>query len=153
MKNDILNNDIAFSSMLDAIEIMNEDEEHIAEVARELDLLKRKKEKDFKRVRQYAANYFTEDKISELHRLNQDVLKSSDFNKEEYIEIFSDNTKIRIGDIDFLIEIQNNIIEVQEKLNSNKELSSEDQVQVRGVAKIMSTIADILSRKDGANND
>ena len=139
--------------MLDAIEVMNEDEEDIAEVTRKLELLKRKKEKDFKKVCQYAANYFTKDKISELHRLNQEVLKSPDFNQEEYIEIFSDNTKIKIGDIDFLVEIQSNIIEVQEKLNSNKELSYEDQIQVRGVAKIMSTIADILSRKDGANND
>lgn len=34
MKNEILNNDIAFSSMLDAIEVMNEDEEDIAEVTR-----------------------------------------------------------------------------------------------------------------------
>lgn len=34
MKNEILNNDIAFSSMLDAIEVMNEDKEDIAEVTR-----------------------------------------------------------------------------------------------------------------------
>lgn len=153
MKNDIENNDIAFSSMLDALEIVNEDEKHIADIVREFKIYKTKKDNDLKRVRQYAANYFTKEKISELHRLCLEVLKSADFNEEDYIEKFSDATKIRIDDINFLIEIQNNIIEVQEKLNSNKVLSPEDQIQISGMSKIMSVIADILSRKDGANDD
>lgn len=153
MKNEIRNNDIALLSMLEVMEIVNEDDKQIAEIARQLELNKSKKENDIKRLCQYAANYYTKEKISELHRLDKDVLKSSDFNEEDYIKKFSDATQINVDDINFLMEIEKNIIEVQEKLNSNKVLSSEDQVQVRGMSKIMSMIADILSRKDGAIND
>ena len=42
---------------------------------------------------------------------------------------------------------------MQEKLNSNAELSDEAKAHVKGMAKIMSIIADILSRKDEANDD
>lgn len=153
MDKEIQNDDKIFSSMREALDILNEDERHIADITRELESYEIKKDNDFKKVRQYAANYFTKEKISELHKLYVDVLKSSDFSEDIFIEKFSDATKIKIDDINFLIEIQNNIIEVQEKLSSNEVLSSDNQIQVRGMSKIMSAIADILSRKDGANYD
>lgn len=151
MENKIGNNDPAFSSMLEAIDIMNTDQENIANLTRDLNQLEEKIKCDLKKVQQYAANYFTKDKIIEMHRLCLEVLKTSCFNEDEYIEKFSDSTKFDISDINFLIELQNNIIEVQEKLNSNSELSKEEQIQIKGLARIMHIFADILSRKDGAN--
>ena len=118
-----------------------------------LEQLKKKKERDIKKVHQYAANYFTKEKISELYRLSLEVLKSSPFNIDDYIKRFSDTSNFDIDDIDFLIQLQYNIVEVQEKLNSNAELSDEAKAHVKGMAKIMSIIADILSRKDEANDD
>lgn len=80
-------------------------------------------------------------------------MKSSPFNIDDYIKRFSDTSNFDIDDIDFLIQLQYNIVEVQEKLNSNAELSDEAKAHVKGMAKIMSIIADILSRKDEANDD
>lgn len=153
MDNKIQNNDIAFLSLQDAIEIVNENEVRIAEKKRELSMLEVERENNIKKARQYAANYFTKEKILELHKLNEEVLKSSDFDEKIYIEMFSDSTKIGMGDISFLTDLQNNIIEVQEKLDSNRVLSAEEQIQLKGLSKVMSTIADILLRKGGANND
>lgn len=153
MDNEIQNNDIAFSNMLNELELANEVDKRIADIVREYNGYQIKKDDHLKRVRQYAANYFSKEKISELHRLCLEVLKSSEFNEEDYIEKFSDATKIEIDDINFLIEIQNNIIEIQENLNSNMVLSSDDHPQIKGMSKIMSAIADILARKDGANDD
>lgn len=153
MENEIRNNDIALLSMLEARADMNDDDRQMAELARKFELCETKKEHDFKRLRQYAAIYFNKEKISELHRLDVDLLKSEDFNEEDYIKKFSDATKIKLDDINFLIDIENNINEVRKKLDSNEVLSSEDEVQIRGISKVMSTIADILSRKDGVNND
>lgn len=150
MENKILNNDKAFLKMQEAIEVMNEDERHIADLMRELETTKLKKADDFKKVRQYSANYYTKEKISEINRLSSEVLKSTYFDEEIYIEKFSDSEKIKLDDIHFLNNILNNIIEVQDELNSDDVLPSNDQSQDKLGSKIMSAVADIFSRKDGA---
>ena len=63
MNNEIYDDNAIFLSMVEAIEITNKDEENIAEVTRNLEQLKKKKERDIKKVHQYAANYFTKEKI------------------------------------------------------------------------------------------
>ena len=75
------------------------------------------------------SNYFTKEKISELYRLSLEVLKSSPFNIDDYIKRFSDTSNFDIDDIDFLIQLQYNIVEVQEKLNSKTEMTDESKGQ------------------------
>ncbi len=150
MENEILNDDKAFLMMQEAIEVMNKDEQHIADLMRELETSKLKKEDDFKKVRQYAANYYTKERISEINRLSVEVLKSTYFDEKIYIDKFSDSEKIKLDDINLMTEILNNIIEVKEGLDSDEVLPSNLRSQVKCWSKVMSIVADIFSGKDGA---
>ena len=49
MNNEIYDDNAIFLSMVEAIEITNKDEENIAEVTRNLEQLKKKKERDIKK--------------------------------------------------------------------------------------------------------
>jgi len=144
MKNKKQNYDRAFELLLQAIEETNEDERRIGEYTKEISKLEEKKKKDTKKANVMAAHYFSEEKISELHKKTVELLKDDDFNEQEYIEEFSDISKIETEHVNFLIERQRELESFEKDFSNELEEPPSNNKMVK--------IANILL-KGGANND
>lgn len=146
MENDKQKQSRALSVLLEAIEETNSNDILIGERKREIERLENKKEKEIRRTRIAAANYFTRERIIELHERSVNLLRCNDFDENEYIQIFSDISTIEIAHIDFLVQRQGEIEAFEASLN--KDLDKPVQIKKT----LMTTLADIFM-KGGANDD
>ena len=146
VENDKQKQSRALSVLLEAIEETNSNDILIGEHKREIERLENKKEKDIRRTRIAAANYFTRERIIELHERSVNLLRCNDFDENEYIQIFSDISTIEIAHIDFLVQRQGEIEAFEASLN--KDLDK--PVQIKKTP--MTTLAGIFM-KGGANDD
>ena len=147
MENDKPKHSRALSVLLEAIEETNSNDILIGEHKREIERLENKKEKDTRKTRIVAANYFTSERIAELHEKSIKLLRCNDFNENEYIQIFSDISTIGIEHIDFLVQRQSEIEDFEASLNNTL-----DDKPVPTKKTAMTTLADIFM-KGGANDD
>lgn len=134
----------AFSILIKSLDELNLNDIRIGELEREIEQWKRKKKEDLRTTYIAAANFFTKEKISELHAKSVELLKCDDFSEEEYISRFSDISKVGLEDIDFLLQRQREIDSFEAALNGT------DQTPSRKTK--LSKLADTLM-KGGANND
>ncbi len=133
----------AFTILIESLDELYSNDIHIGEHEREIILLKKKKSSDLRSVLIAASNYFTEEKIAELHKLSVELLKCNDFSAEEYISRFSDISKVRLEDVDFLTQRQREIESFKARLNRT------DQTPRKQTK--LSILADAFM-KGGANN-
>lgn len=145
METDKQRYDRAFSLLLDAIEEMNSNSIKIGEHEKEIERLRKKQEEELRAAFIIAANCFTREKIIEIHKKSVELLKCNDFNEDEYIQLFSDISRLEYRHIDFLIQRQNEINFHEFKLNDEHDPTQDKK-------SFISTLADIL-KKGGANDD
>lgn len=134
----------AFSILIESIDELNSNDIHIGELEREIERWEKKKETDLRTTLIAAVNFFTKEKITELHTASVELLKCDDFDVEEYIARFSDISTVNRGDIDFLLQRQREINSFEMNLNSPN--------QPQGKKTKLSRLADTFL-KGGANND
>ena len=146
MENDKQKRNRAFSVLLDALEETNSNDILIGEHKREIEKLENKKAKDTRRTRIAAANYFTKDRIVELHERSVNLLRCNDFDENEYVQLFSDISSIEIAQIVFLVQRQSEIEAFENSLNTDLDREIQDKKTP------MTTLADIFM-KGGANDD
>ena len=97
-----------------------------------------------------AANYFTKEKIKELHSKSLSLLKTNDFDEDEYIRLFSSSSTISIDCIDFLIAREKEIKDIESVLASNEiQCTNNKKNRTSG---FRTALADILMG-GGRNND
>ena len=120
MKKTSHNYDSAFERLLEARQETNSNDIAIAEHEKEINKLKNKKIEDERKEHILAANYFTPEKICELHEKTVLLLKCDDFNQDDYVAIFSNSTSIQRKDIEFLINRQEELYEMEKKLDNTK---------------------------------
>ena len=147
MQNEKKSRDIAFATLLDSINVTNENDILIGEYQRKIAEIENKKQQDLRNTSIMAAKYFTKDRIVELHQKSIELLSCNDFSEEEYIRVFSDISTIDLGHIMFLVDRQKEIDSFEAKLNDKNQ-----QFEDNGPHSIMSRIEDILMR-GGAKDD
>lgn len=111
----------AFSILIESLDELNLNDIHIGELEREIKRYEKKKEADFRTTLIAAVNYFTKEKITELHTASVELLKCDDFDAEEYISRFSDISTVSLKDIDFLIQRQREIDSFETNLNNTNQ--------------------------------
>ena len=121
--------DRAYKALLEAIERRNNDNVCIGELERELSKLKKKREQDINEERVLAANYFTEEIISDIHEKSIVELKKDDFNTDDYIKIFSDVSTIKTENVDFLVQRQEQINYFEKKFRMFESEEEEKKVK------------------------
>lgn len=105
MFNRINNKDkFSLSKLLNSLKEINNDTKKIGGLERDIAQVKQKKELDIYTTKTLAANYFTKERIKEIHDASITILKNNDFDEEEFIEKFGDISTIELADIEFLIE-------------------------------------------------
>lgn len=134
----------AFSILIESLDELNLNDIHIGEYERKIKQYEKKKKADLRRTFIAAVNFFTKEKINELHTDSVELLKCDDFEVQDYISRFSSISTVRLKDIDFLIERQREINDFKTNLNDT------DQ-SVKKKTKL-SILADTIL-KGGANND
>ena len=134
----------AFSILLESLDELNSNDIHIGELEREIKRWEKKKETDLRTTLIAAVNFFTKEKIIELHTASVELLKCDDFDAEKYISRFSDISTVKREDIDFLIQRQREISSFEINLNSTDQPSKKKTK--------LSRLADTFL-KGGANND
>ena len=132
----------AFSILIESLDELNSNDIHIGELEREIKRWEKKK--DLRTTLIAAVNFFTKEKITELHTASVELLKCDDFDVEEYISRFSDISTVNLGDIDFLLQRQREINSFEINLNSSNQ-SQRERTK-------LSRLADTFL-KGGANND
>jgi len=139
--------DRAYELLSQSIEEINQDDTVIAEYTKKVVEAEDKKNQDIRKARQYAATYFTKEKISELHQRTLDLLKCDDFNEEEYINAFSDSSNIDINRVLFLFGRQRELDLFEKDFDINDKSNSSSAVET-----ILARIAEALM-KGGAGVD
>ncbi len=119
MNHKVIEYDSAFEALLEAMEETNSVDVAIGKCEKQLHDLKNNRDTRVRNEYIRAANYFTKEKICELHRRTVDLLKCDDFNEDEYIQIFSDSSKIKREHIAFLVHRQQEIKEFEHQLDSD----------------------------------
>ena len=119
MENDKQKQSRFLSILLDALIETNSNDILIGQHKREIERLKNKNKEDTRKARIAAANYFTSERIAELHKKSVDLLRCNDFDEDEYIRIFSDISTIEITHVDFLIQRQHEIDFLESCLNED----------------------------------
>lgn len=134
----------AFSILIKALDELNTNNIHIGELEREKEQWVKKNEADLRYTYVAAANFFTKEKIAELHTKSVELLKCDDFSEEEYISRFSDISTVGLKDVSFLLERQREIDSFEAEIN--------DIDQTLRKKSMLEKLADTLM-KGGANND
>lgn len=106
-----------------ALKEIDNDDVQIGMLERQTEAAHQKKTDDIRLAKIVAANFFTKEKIAEIHSKSISVLKSNDFNEDDYISIFSDTSRIELEHIEFLMEKLEYIEKTELKLNNNTETS------------------------------
>lgn len=128
MKKTSHNYDRAFEKLLEARKETDANDIAIAEHEKEINKLKNKKIEDERKEHVLAANYFTPEKIRELHEKTIRLLKCDDFNQDDYVLIFSNSTSIERKDIEFLMNRQEELYEMEKKLDNTKLNTKEEKL-------------------------
>lgn len=139
--------DSAFEALLEAIEETNHNDIAIAQYQKEICKLNNKKEANARTERILATRYFTNEKINEIHQKSVDLLNCNDFDQEEYAQIFSDISNVERKHISFLVHRQQEINEVEFKINSSCKDSKNKKIN-----NLLIALADIFSGGD-SNDD
>jgi hypothetical protein len=92
---------------------------HQGELGKKLDQSKKKGNEFFSEACVYAANYYTETYITELHSKTIKVLKKDDFLPQDYILKFKNAETIKKEDIEFLNERANEIFKIEQNLSNS----------------------------------
>lgn len=140
------NNDRNFELILNYIKMQKNNNIVIGEREKEIAKLQNDNERLFGKLRIASANYFTKEKIAELHQKTVDLLKTNDFDEQMYIDLFSDSSTIRYENIDFLVERQKSIEQFEQLKDCN------NQTRHKKSAGLLNKLANILM-KDGTPND
>lgn len=112
-------NNKAFCFLLQALQDLDSNEICIGEQEKKLAKLKIHAQELLRNIRIMAINYFTAEKIIELHEKSVRLLGCDDFDADEYIHLFSEISKLELCHIDFLLRRKEEIDSTEEKLNSN----------------------------------
>lgn len=113
------NKEVYFGMMQEEIEKINSNTKNMAMLQREMDKCSKKSEEAFRRLCVYAANYFTDDTLAYIHKNSNDLLSIKEaFDLDDYVQRFSDSSKIKKEDIDFLMGLIKDIHYQQEQLNN-----------------------------------
>lgn len=146
MNQKILEYDSAFEALLEAMEETNSDDVAIGKCEKQLHDLRNSRETHVRNEHIHAANYFTKERISELHQRTVDLLKCDDFNEDEYIQIFSDSSKIKREHIAFLVHRQQELKEFEQRFDNDNKTEQNHKPN-----KFWDTLADIFN--GGNTND
>ncbi len=147
MNNKIKNEDSAFDALLEIRQQRASNLKAIAEHQREINKIEGKDIADQRTERVFAANYFTADKIRELHKRTLEVLKCDDFDQDFYIDLFSNSSTIDDRYIDFLVNRKKELDEFEQTFDNIK-----GDLKVNKSSDFLLTLAEIF-RGGSANDD
>lgn len=138
----------AEQALFDSMKTLEDNVIEIGKHEKAIEDLKEKSVNELKLLIVFAAHYYSEEKIRELHHNTVQILKCSDFDPEEYIAIFSDSSKIKLKHIHFLLQRQKLLTTVQQTLNTR----DDGNANIKKDDFLFGALADFYS-KDGANDD
>ena len=102
------------------VEKLNEAKNEIirqAQLNKELKESKKKGDEKYREACIYAAHYYSDNLIDEIHNKSTAILKTNDFAPNEYKKRFSDIATIKVTDIEFLNKREDEIAEIEQQLS------------------------------------
>lgn len=91
------------------IDDYNDNNVQIGKEKKKIYELQSENERILREISIFAANYFTKEKIIDLHTKSVEILSCNDFDEEDYINLFSDISTVKIDHIIFLFDRQKEI--------------------------------------------
>ncbi len=134
--------------MLDKLNEAKKEIVRQAELNKELNESKKRADEKCREVCILAANHYSVNLIDEIHNKSTTILKTNDFEPTEFKNRFADITTIKLSDIEFLNDREEEIARVEQQLG---DLSASEN-QKRKLDNWLINIIDSLNRSNINDN-